>query len=90
MPGTSNEFETLEVVFRPARLCFDDALESLSFENITPAVRRDSNAAAIGMPISLVRSHLTNEIEAITRKRGDKISGGERAQAAVVDRHALR
>ena len=84
-----DEFEPLEVVFGPAGLVLDHALERLPLECATCPVRGYRNAAAVGMSIALVRSNLANKIKTVTGKSCDEFAGRNRAEGALVNVHAL-
>ncbi len=87
--GSFYEFQTLEVFFAPAGLDFNYFLKRLQGKRITEGVRSHRHSPAIGVPIALVGSSLTDEVKTVARSRGDEFSRGERTKAPIVDGHVL-
>jgi len=56
---------------------------------IPSPVRRHRDAPAVRVAVTLMRSFLADEAKPVVGEGGDRLSGCERPDAAIVDAHAL-
>ncbi len=78
-----------EIRLSPASLHLNHRFQGFDGEGVPSPVRRHGHAAAVRVPIPLMRPSLAYEIEAVAVQGGDDFSGGDRPDAAIVDVHAL-
>src|SRR6266850_4160191 len=79
----------MEIVWGPACLVLDHALERFGREGITGMMKRHRHAPAIGVTIALVTAYLGTQEKAVTNQGGDDLPSGQTAELAVVTRHGL-
>ena len=85
--GSGEESEAAQVIFGPASLILDHALERFEGEHIAEVMEKHRHAPAIGMTVSLVAACLGPKKETVANQGGDDLSGGQVTQLAVVNGH---
>jgi hypothetical protein len=83
------KLKPFEILFRPVSLSLDDRFKSLDRERIPASVRSDGYPPSIWMAVALMRSGLTNKNESVAFESGDKLSGSQRPEAAIIHGHVL-
>ena len=87
--GSWEQLESLEVLFRPAGLYFDDLLEGFPPKRFIAAVECHGDSSPVRMVVDLVRPIPTIETKTVAHKAGNDLADGEIPKQSVVEAHEL-
>jgi hypothetical protein len=88
-PESGKQSEAAEIIFRPACLEFDYASERARAKRVSRVMKREGDAASIGMDVVTVAAFLTLEGVAVGLQRGDKLARSEGTEAGKVNAHTV-